>query len=79
MIFELKTRLILHLIRNPMETHKPKGFLLIIVTNDEKWVHYENPKERTSWKPRGQSPTSTANPNTDEKKSCFAFGEISFV
>ncbi|KYN13012.1 hypothetical protein ALC57_14787, partial [Trachymyrmex cornetzi] len=26
-----------------------KGFLHRIVTGDEKWVHYDNPKRRKSW------------------------------
>jgi len=29
--------------------HKRKGFLRRIVTGDEKWIHYDNPKKRKSW------------------------------
>jgi len=29
--------------------HKRKGFLHRIVTDDEKWIHYDNPKKRKSW------------------------------
>ena len=29
--------------------HKRKGFLHRIITSDEKWIHYDNPKKRKSW------------------------------
>jgi len=29
--------------------HKRKGFLHRIVTDDEKWIHYDNQKKRKSW------------------------------
>ena len=32
-----------------------KGFLHRIVTGDEKWVHYDNPKRRKSWGVPGQT------------------------
>ena len=31
--------------------HKPKGFLDRIVTGDEKWIYYDNPKRKKSWGP----------------------------
>ena len=37
-----------------------KGFLHPIVTGDEKWVHYDNPKRRKSWELSGHAFTSTA-------------------
>jgi len=46
---------------------KRKGFLHRIVTGDEKWIHYDNPKKRKSWGPPGHS-TSTAKPNIHGKK-----------
>ena len=33
--------------------HKRKDFLHRIVTGDEKWIHYDNPKKRKSWGPPG--------------------------
>lgn len=41
--------------------HKRKGFLHRIVTGDEKWIHYDNPKRKKSWGPPGHASTSTAN------------------
>ena len=35
--------------------HKRKGFLHYIVTGDEKWIHYDNPKKRKSWRPPGHA------------------------
>ncbi|GFW32652.1 mariner Mos1 transposase [Trichonephila clavipes] len=40
-----------------------KGFLLRIVTGDEKWVRYDNPKRRISWEYPDYASTSTAKPN----------------
>ncbi|UYV78810.1 hypothetical protein LAZ67_16002856 [Cordylochernes scorpioides] len=37
-----------------------KGFLHRIVTGDEKWIHYDNPKRRKSWVKPGHASTSTA-------------------
>jgi len=48
--------------------HKRKGFLHRIVTGDEKWIHYDNPKKRKSWGPPGYASTSTVKPNIHEKK-----------
>jgi len=31
------------------ERQRRKGFLHRIVTEDKKWVHYNNPKRRKSW------------------------------
>jgi len=38
-----------------------------IVTGDEKWIDYDNPKKRKSWGP-GHASTSTAKPNIHGKK-----------
>ncbi|KAG5322113.1 MOS1T transposase, partial [Pseudoatta argentina] len=43
--------------------HKRKDFLHRIVTGDEKWIHYNNPKKRKSWGSLGHASTSTAKPN----------------
>ncbi|KAG5326236.1 MOS1T transposase, partial [Pseudoatta argentina] len=34
-----------------------------IVTGDEKWIHYDNPKRRKSWGKPGHASTSSAKPN----------------
>ncbi|UYV71384.1 SETMAR [Cordylochernes scorpioides] len=45
-----------------------KGFLHRIVTGDERWIHYDNPKRRKSWVKPGHASTSTAKPNIHGKK-----------
>ena len=43
-------------------------FLHRIVTGDEKWIHYDNPKRRNSWGKPGHASTSTAKSNIHCKK-----------
>lgn len=43
--------------------YKRKSFLHRIVTGDEKWIHYDNPKRKKSWGLPGHASTSTAKPN----------------
>ncbi|GFW24604.1 mariner Mos1 transposase [Trichonephila clavipes] len=45
-----------------------KGFLHCIVTGDEKWVRYENPKCRKSWGYPGHASTLTAKQNIHGSK-----------
>ena len=51
-----------------LERQKRKGFLDRIVTGDEKWIHYDNPKRRKSWVKPGQPSTSTAKSNIHGSK-----------
>ena len=51
-----------------LERQKRKGFLDRIVTGDEKWIHYDNPKWRKSWVKPGQPSTSTAKSNIHGSK-----------
>lgn len=51
-----------------LERHKRKGFLHRIVTGDEKWVHYNNPKRRKSWGYPGHASSSTAKANIHGSK-----------
>ena len=44
---------------------RKEGFLHRIVTGDEKWIHYDNPKRRKSW---GKPSTSSAKPNNHGSK-----------
>ena len=46
-----------------LERNKRKSFLHRIVTGDEKWIHYDNPKRLKSYGPPGHVPNSTAKPN----------------
>ena len=49
--------------------YKRKSFLHKIVTGDEKWIYFENPKRRASWVTPGQPSTSTARPNHYGRKT----------
>lgn len=51
-----------------IERYKRKSFLHRIVTSDEKWIYFENPKRKKSWVTPGQPSTSTAKPNRFGKK-----------
>lgn len=46
-----------------LERQKRKGFLNRIVTGDEKWIRYDNPKRRKSYGYPGHTSSSTARPN----------------
>uniref|UniRef100_A0A1I7XRM8 HTH_48 domain-containing protein n=1 Tax=Heterorhabditis bacteriophora TaxID=37862 RepID=A0A1I7XRM8_HETBA len=48
---------------------RKKNFLWKIVTVDEKWIVYDNPKRTHSWVDPGQPTTSTLKPSTHAKKS----------
>ena len=51
-----------------LERQKRKGFLHRIVTGDEKWVYYDNPKRRKSWGYPGHTCEPTAKPNIHGSK-----------
>lgn len=51
-----------------LQRQKRKGFLHRIVTGDEKWIHYDNPKRRKSWVKPGEPSTSVAKPNIHGSK-----------
>lgn len=49
--------------------YKKKSFLHRIVTGDEKWIYFENPKRNRSYVKRGQPAKSTARPNRFGQKA----------
>ena len=51
-----------------LERQRRKGFLHRIVTGDEKWVHYDNPKRRKLWEFPAHASTS---PNSVNDKIIF--------
>ena len=51
-----------------LQRQQRKGFLHRIVTGDEKWIHYDNPKRKKSYGYPGHASTSTAKPNIHGKK-----------
>lgn len=46
-----------------LERHKKKSFLHRIVTGDEKWIHYDNPKRKKAYVKKGEAGPSTPKPN----------------
>jgi len=49
--------------------YRRKSFLRRIVTGDEKWIYFENPKRKKSWITPGEPLTSTARPNRYGRKT----------
>lgn len=49
--------------------YKRKSFLHRIVTGDEKWIYFENPKRKRSWVSPGEPSTSTARQNRFGRKA----------
>ena len=52
-----------------LQRHERKSFLYRIVTGDEKWIYFENPKRRKSWLSPGEAGPSTPRPNCFSKKT----------
>lgn len=52
-----------------LDRHNRKSFLHRIVTGDEKWIFFENPKRKKSWVGPGEPSTSSARPNRFGKKT----------
>ena len=51
-----------------LEKQEERDFLYRIVTGDEKWIYFENPKRQKSWVTRGQPAKLTAKSNRCDKK-----------
>jgi len=66
--YELKPRDVEQRLFAYEQLQRRKGFLHRIVTRNEKWVHYDNPKRRKSWGIPGHASTSTAKPNIHGSK-----------
>jgi len=49
--------------------YKRKSFLHRIMTDDKKWIYFENPKRKRSWVTPGEPLTSTARPNRYGRKT----------
>jgi len=48
-----------------------KSFLWRIVTGNEKWIYFDNPKRKRSWVDSGQPSTSTPKRNIHSHKTMF--------
>lgn len=49
--------------------HQKKSFLWQIITGDEKWIYFDNPKRKKSWVNPGQAATSIPKRNIHGKKA----------
>lgn len=52
-----------------LRRHERKLFLYRIVTGDEKWIYFENPKRKKLWLSPGEVSTSTAKPDRFGRKT----------
>lgn len=52
-----------------LEKHRRKSFLHRIVTGDEKWIYFDNPKRKKSWCNPGQPSSSIAKRNIHGEKA----------
>ena len=52
-----------------LEQYRRKSFLHRIVTGNEKWIFFENPKRKKSWVDPGAPSISTARPNRFDRKT----------
>ena len=63
-----------------IQRQQRKGFLHRIMTGDEKWIFYDNPKKKKYYAKPGQSlpsiSTSTPRPNFMVRRSCSVSGGI---
>jgi len=53
--------------------YKRKSFLHRIVTGDEKWIYFENPKRKKSWVDPGAPSTSIVRPNRFGRKMLYVW------
>lgn len=55
--------------RSLLARQKKKGFLHQIVTNDEKWIYFDNPGRKSSWVDPGEAAATTVKKNRFAKKT----------
>lgn len=52
-----------------LQRNKTEAFFDRLITGDEKWVLYDNPKRKRQWLSQNESPRSTAKPGLHPKKA----------
>ncbi|XP_076166383.1 lymphocyte-specific helicase isoform X3 [Ptiloglossa arizonensis] len=52
-----------------LQRHNTEAFFDCLITGDEKWVLYDNPKRKRQWLSPNESPQSTAKPGLHPKKA----------
>ena len=64
-----------------LQRQKRKGFLHRIVTGDEKWIYYSNPKRKKSWVKPGEAAASTPKRNIHGSKLmlCIWWDQLGIV
>ena len=64
-----------------LQRQNRKGLLHRIVTGDEKWVHYENPRRRKAWEMPAHVSTLMARPNIHGAKGmlCIRWDQLDVV
>ena len=62
-----------------LQRPKRKGFLHCMVTDDEKWIYYSNPKRRKSWRLPGHASTSSARPNIHVANLCVWWDQVGVI
>ena len=59
-----------------LQRQQRKSFLHRIITGDEKWVYFDNPKRKRSWTDPVKAPKLTPSPIFMERRCCSQYGGI---
>lgn len=54
-----------------LQSHKRKSVLHQTMSGDKKWIYFESPKRRKSWRPQSKADPSTPRSNRFRKRNAF--------